>query len=253
MSTPLNLALALVLASQTAPQQKYSVEGVVVPDGGFTNRPIAVFLEALNTSPVVEVNANVAGNFKFVDVPAGLYYIRVNHEGFEETAQRVEVPAFKRGVVILLQPKANTIASESEIDLGRKLDIPQLSIPEDAVQEYQKALDDNKKGKTARTIERLRRALSIAPNFIEAAFHLGSTFYNAGHFEDAEKVLVRGLKAAPAAAKLRLILANVLGKQRKYAQALNQIDAYLKENLDGPERISAETTRSQLVQAMADN
>ncbi|MBI4474662.1 MAG: tetratricopeptide repeat protein [Acidobacteria bacterium] len=224
----------------------------MISDSGFTNRPIAVFLESLNSRPVEEVTANVAGNFRFVDVPAGSYYVRVKHQGFEEAAQRIEVPAFNRGVVISLQRKANTLAPESEIDLGGKfqVDIRQLSIPEDAVREYQKALDENKKGRTARAIERLRRALRIAPNFMEAAFHLGSTLYHAGHFEDAEKVLMRGLKAVPAASKLRLMLANVFVKERKYDQALLQIDAYLEENPDGPERPSAETTRSQLIQAM---
>lgn len=246
------LALILVLASQAVREQTYSVEGAVVFDGGFTNRPVAVFLEGLNSRPVEEVHASVTGNFRFVDVPAGSYYIRVKHEGFEETAQRVEIPKFNRDVVIFLQRKANYIPSDREIDLGSKfqVDIRQLSVPEDAVREYRKALDDNKKGKTARAIERLRRALTIAPNFIEAAFHLGSTFYHAGHFEDAEKVLVRALKAAPAAPQLRLMLANVFVKERKYPEALHQIDAYLEENSDGPERASAETTRSQLIQAM---
>jgi tetratricopeptide (TPR) repeat protein len=252
MATLLKLTLVLFLAPQTAPQQKYSIDGTVVFDGGFTNRPIVVFLEPLSSRPVEEVKADAAGNFRFVDVPGGSYYIRVKHQGFEEAAQRVEVPAFNREVVISLQRKANTLAPESEIDLAGKfpVDIRPFSIPEDAVREYQRALDDDGKGKTARAIERLRRALSIAPNFIEAAFHLGSTFYHGGHFEDAEKVLVRALKAAPAAAKLRLMLANVFMKERKYDQALLQIDAYIKENPDGPERTSAETTRSQLIQAM---
>ena len=228
------------------------IEGAVVLDGGFTNQPIAVFLEPLNSRPVEEVHATVAGHFRFVDVPAGSYYIRVKHQGFEEAVQRVDVPAFNRGVVISLRRKANASAPESEIHLGGRfqVDIRQLSIPDDAVREYQKALDENKKGKTARAIERLRRALSIAPNFIEAAFHLGSTLYKAGHFADAEKVLVRGLKAVPGAGKLRLVLANVFVKERKYDQALLQIDAYLEENPNGPERASAETTRSQLIQAM---
>lgn len=248
----LTFVLILVQGTATPQQQRYSVEGTVVFDGGFTNWPIVVFLEPLHSRPVEEVHATVAGNFRFVDVPAGSYYIRVKHEGFDESAQRVDVPAFNRSVVISLQRKANAPAPQSEIVLGGKfqVDIRQLSIPEDAVREYRKALDDNKKGKTARAIERLRRALSIAPNFIEAAFHLGSTFYNAGHFEDAEKVLVRGLKAVPAAGKLRLMLANVFVKERKYGQALLQIDAYIKENPDGPERASAETTREQLIRTM---
>ncbi|MBI2149491.1 MAG: hypothetical protein HYU27_02650 [Acidobacteria bacterium] len=37
---------------------------------------------------------------------------------------------------------------------------------------------------------------------------------------------------------------------REYHKALLQIDAYLEENPDGPERVSAETTRAQLIEAM---
>ncbi|MBI2149029.1 MAG: tetratricopeptide repeat protein [Acidobacteria bacterium] len=253
MSTQLQLTLLLLLAPAFVTAQKtYPVEGAVVLEGGFTNRPITVFLEALNSRPVEEVSATVGGEFRFVDVPAGLYFIRVKHDGFEEAAQRVEVPAFNRPVTITLQRKPNAIASQSDVELGGRfqVDIRQLSIPKDAVREYQKALDENKKGRTARAMDGLRRALRIAPNFMEAAFHLGSLFYEAGRFADAEDVLMRGLKAVPAAAKLRLMLANVFVKERKYAQALHQIDAYLAENPDGPDRTSAETTRSQLIRSM---
>jgi tetratricopeptide (TPR) repeat protein len=252
ISLMLKLGLLFVLSPQTASQQKYSIHGSIVFEGSFGNRPVVVYLEPLSSRPVEEVRTDESGNFAFRNLPEGSYYIRVNVEGFAETAQRIEIPAFEGSVVFVLQRKTDTPPSEVEIGSGGEFEagINELSIPANAAGEYQKALDDNKEGKISRAIGRLQRVLSIAPRFIQASFHLGWAFYKAGHFEDAEKVLMRALKTAPKEPHLRLMLANVFLKQHKYDQALSQIEAYLKENPDGPERTSAKTTRAQLIEAI---
>ena len=250
MSVFLKLVLFVAVAQTSA--QRYMVEGSVVFDSAFMSEPVLVRLEGLNSRLFDQLYVNVSGNFKFRYLPAGTYYVRVIHKSFEEVSQRVEVPGLSEGLVIFLQPKLNTPQLQEAPLLGgkHKVDLRQLSIPEDAAREYRKALDDDKKGKTSRVIQRLKRALSIAPNFIEASFHLGSALYKIGHFEEAEKALMRALKTAPKEPHLRLMLANVFVKEEKYEQALSQIDAYLEENPDGSERGSAELIRSQLIRAM---
>jgi tetratricopeptide (TPR) repeat protein len=247
------LTWTLVFPSSVAGQQgRDSIQGTVTADGISVRQPVIVYLEALGSRPVEQVLTDDYGRFTFIDIPAGTYYVRVKHEDFEEVAQRVELPPYDRDLTILLQRKPDVRPAAGEIILGNKfeVDVRQLSIPENALREYQKALEENESGKTSGAIKRLRQALQLAPNFIEAAFHLGSTLYKIGHFSDAENTLRRALTIAPREPHLHLMLANVLLKEGKYEQALSEIDSYLEDNPQGAERNSAELTRSQLIKAM---
>jgi tetratricopeptide (TPR) repeat protein len=253
LSVVLELGLLLMLSSQVASQKPHSVKGSVVFDNSISYQPVVVHLEPLSSRPVETVGTDESGNFTFGGVPEGTYYIRVKVEGFEEIAQRIEVPALDRSVTILLQRKAEKPLSEVEVGNGIEFEkgIDELSIPRDVTHEYLKALDEDKQGKFSGAISRLQRVLSVAPNFIQASFRLGTVLYKAGQFEEAEKVLVRALKTIPKQPHLRLMLTNVFLKENKYDEALGQIDAYLEENPNGRERSSAEITRSQLIEAIS--
>ena len=55
---------------------------------------------------------------------------------------------------------------------------------------------------------------------------------------------------APKMGQVRLVLANVYLKQRRYGEMLDQLDRYLAENPDGKDRPAAEETRRQLLKVM---
>jgi tetratricopeptide (TPR) repeat protein len=248
----MKLILALILAPQAQQRENFSIRGNVIFDNAERGQDLTVFLESLNSRPVVQVRANASGEFSFVNVAPGVYYVRVKQAGFEEFAQRIEVPAFNRPVLITLRRNADVLTAANEITFpdNFEVDIRQLDVPAEAIREYEKALDDDKTGRAARAIQGFRRALGIAPNFIAAAFRFGAASYKAGRLDDAEEVLVRTLKAVPAASHLRLLLANIFVKQRKYQQALLEIDLVLRQNPGDIDRTSLEDTRRKLVQAM---
>jgi len=252
ISLLLKVTLALVLLPQFGQRQNFSIEGSISSEDGSAIGTPLVFLEALTSRPIGQNYADVSGNFTFEYVEAGTYYIRIKQEGFEEFAQRIEVPASHRQLTVFLRRKLPDPPAVREIHLGTKfqVDVRQLSIPEKAVRQYQKARADLEERNTSKAIRRLREALSIAPNFIEAAFYLASALYEIDRFQEAEETLTRALAIVPKQPQLRLMLANVLVKEAKYEDALAEIDSYLEENPDAPDRSSAQTTRLQLIQAI---
>jgi tetratricopeptide (TPR) repeat protein len=245
----LNAVLTLFLWLPPGQRQESSIQGSINFEEGSANAPILVFLEAVSWRPVEQTYTDVSGNFTFRDVAPGSYYVRVKLEGFEEYAQRLEVPAYNRELTIFLRRASRVPPKSNDIPLGTKfrVDVRQLSIPEKAVRQYQKALDEDKKGKTSSAVRLLRDALVRAPNFLEAAFQLAATLYKTGSFQDAEKTLMQGLAIDPKNDQFRLMLVNVLIKEKKYEQALAEIDSYMEENPLGLDKSVAATIRSQLI------
>ena len=214
-STIIELAVALLFLPQGP--QTYSIRGSVSAESGFTPDGIIVRLETISPSsprPIEQVYTDLSGSFSFGDIPPGTYYVRVKEEGFEESERRVEVPGYEKDVLIVLERQSIPVP---EILIGRRfqVDLRELSIPENSLHEYAKAMEERKHGKTESSIERFRRALRLAPTFVAAAFELASALYKIERFEEAENTLTQALAATPHDPRLQLMLANVFVKERK--------------------------------------
>ncbi len=259
-----------------------------------------------------------SGNFRFTNIPGGLYYILVNIEGFKEHRQFVQV-AGRTFVDVVLQEEESTPAGAGFAGDPDTIDVAALArrYPEEAVDEYEKSLEDAEKGDTERAIERLEKALDLAPDFYQARnnlgiqyqklgryedaetqfrrahelnrnaaqplinigslwleqndfqpaeivlrealrldpsspaalYYLGSALYKLSQFDEAADLLSRAFEVDPSPAT-RLMLVNVYLQQKKYAQVLEQLDAYLDENPDGTDKEAAENLRSQVLKEM---
>jgi len=86
---------------------------------------------------------------------------------------------------------------------------------------------------------------------VPALLNLGLALYQTSQWRRAETVLKMALDLTPDRGPIRLLLANVYLKQRDWDNLRLQLDSYLRENPDGPEREAAETMRRQLDQALA--
>src|SRR5207249_6114194 len=69
------------------------------------------------------------------------------------------------------------------------VDISQMkeALPKKAVQDYEKALEEKKKGQTERATRLLEEAVQLAPNFYHAHNNLGLLYQGAKRYRDAEK------------------------------------------------------------------
>src|SRR3989454_9115785 len=84
-------------------------------------------------------------------------------------------------------------------------------------------------------IEVLDRAVELDPASARPLYYLGSGLYEAGQMTRAENVLKKSLSLDPTIHPVRLILVNIYLKGNKPAEALQELEAYLKEEPQLPQ------------------
>jgi tetratricopeptide (TPR) repeat protein len=85
----------------------------------------------------------------------------------------------------------------------------------------------------------LKEALQKAPWSSAGWYYLGSAHYQLNQLADAEASLRKALAQDDPRQDARLILANIYVKEKRYPEALNQLDAYLAAVPSGPQHAAA--------------
>jgi len=240
------LSAVLILAS-------YNIQGAVALDSNIAlDSPAVVQLLKGANIPVDCAYANLPGDFTFQDVPAGSYYIRVQHEGFEDGFERVEVPVAESPLIVLHRPKANAGDGVPHLGGAYQVNVRQLATPPEAVQHYAQALADLKAGRIDRSISHLQAAIDIAGDFVEAVYQLTDLFYEQGHYSDSEQLLMKTTAIVPTDIHLHTLLARVFVREHKYKEALAELD-YVENNAAEPERAKLDRFRARLSRRASEN
>ncbi len=144
-----------------------------------------------------------AGRFSFRNIQLQadqIHYVVVEAEGFEPYRERIDRLVdlqFGGHITVVLEPLREVRSNDPANSLFGAVDVTQLNIPEDAVDEYQRAVEDAEKGDTDKSIERLLKALEIAPEYTEAHNKLGSQYNELGRFDDARAAFEKAREANP--------------------------------------------------------
>jgi tetratricopeptide (TPR) repeat protein len=85
-----------------------------------------------------------------------------------------------------------------------------------------------------------------------ALFNLGIALYKLARLDKAEDALMKALQVAPKMFQVHLALANVYMKLRQYDRMVAQLNSYLDQNPNGPEREQVEKLRDQAIKARQD-
>lgn len=131
-----------------------------------------------------------AGSFEFRSLAPGSYYVSVTVDGYEPVRQQVEVfNNFGTANVTIFVSKA-TGDTRRGLDAEDRdvIDISQMkeNFPKKAVQDYEKAMDEKKKGKTESAVKLLEDAVRVAPNFYNAHNNLGMLYQTLKRYPEAE-------------------------------------------------------------------
>jgi len=119
-----------------------------------------------------------------------------------------------------------------------------LAVAPDAVQDAAKA----SYGKAVGVFEKV---IALGPLSPRVGFYLGTALYRLGEYERAESVLIKTLSLDSMVHEARLTLVSIYTRQKRYKEALEQINAYLEANPDSPQSEKLEDLKTQIESALA--
>ncbi len=171
-----------------------SISGALLgSDGDFLCQNCEVRLEQQLGRTIDTTTTDMLGRFTFSNVPRGSYILRVEIDGFQVAEQRVEVrDDDHHAIANIIVDKPVAPDSRADKNSGSYVaDISQFMHPQKAVDVYNKALGNSRKGKKEEAIRQLEESIRIAPDFCQAYADLGVLYWQAGRVEDAERALLR--------------------------------------------------------------
>ncbi len=207
---------ALVLA---AADRGFELSGQIDPPRAWA----LVVLDGATSPFTAHTSSDSKGRFRFRDLAAGPYILRVFVPGLDETLQTVEVGPSTAGArrrISLTVPFAGTAASRQTREAPHKVDLRELGIPDSARREYREAQVLLGEDDVAGAVKRLERAVEIAPSFTEAWNNLGTIAYHARRLSDAERYFRLALDHDPGAYPPSVNLGGVLLNLGRHAEAL---------------------------------
>lgn len=171
------LFLALLLAA--VPQGKNGVRGqVLVPTARSLGR-IEVILEK-SSAFFARTYTDTEGTYSFQGLPDGEYAVVVRLEGYEEARETVNFGREGGTTInISLTPKGGTASDKAEV--------VNVKYPRKVMDDYEKGLDEGRKGNTSKAIERLEAVIKAEAGFQQAHNALGAQYQKAQRYPDAEK------------------------------------------------------------------
>ncbi len=199
------LAGALWAFAATAPERTFEVAGTIEPE-----MQASVSLHGATTPFSTSALSDSRGRFRFTRVAAGQYTLSVFVPAYGQKRMTIDVgpsSADEKGRYSVLVRFDHEVPRET---LGGKVSMAELAVPERARKQYQEAQKRLEKRDIDGAIERLEKAVAIAPRFVAAWNNLGTIAYQTRRYPDAEKYFRKALSVDPNAFEPLVNLGGVL-------------------------------------------
>ena len=187
-------------------------------EGGAPAANVVVRLESYDGGgSISEAFTDRLGKFKFTNLPAAQYSVRVRQMGYHEAQQNVDMTTTTSGLVMLqLLREAARAASTSTVG---SID---ANVPPAAQKEFDKgaaALAEGGKDKITFATHCFEKAVSIYPKFVEARLKLGTAYMDLEQWEKAQQALLATIEADPKAFNALFALSEIYLRQNKIEEA----------------------------------
>ncbi len=201
------------------------------PNGTAAPRGIHVRLESEEGGAADDCVTETGGKCRFLPNSSGMYIVRVNQIGYKEVSVHVNLVDSLRGFVTLdLKPDHPEAPPETPDGVsGDSISAADLSIPENARQEFEKGQVAMKENKLDAGISHLRKALKLyeaypmAYTLLGTAYDsylaLGAVFNQTKNYPQAETALLHGLDLKPEASTGHYELAKTYWAMGRWREA----------------------------------
>jgi Tfp pilus assembly protein PilF len=239
--------LVLVAVAFAAAQRRnnptFAIRGKVLLESGVAEHA-EVHLEKTEGQVVAVAFTDISGGFEFPGLALGTYHLVIRQEGYVDVRQQVDSVA---GVQVV----TTTIFLNKEpfkiVETARNgtVDVADLNrnYPKKALQEFDEAQEENRKGNITKAEQHLDAALKIAPDFYSAHNLLGVIYQKLERYSNAEKEFHRAEELSPKSAQPLVNLGSLYIQQadasrsqgrrivgRILDQALDALEAAVKLN-----------------------
>jgi len=149
---------------------------------------------------VARLFSDSLGNYEARGLPQGTYEVIVVVDGYEDVRQPAAVGGGIFGAVvvnIVLREKERLVVKPPSVD--DVVDIAELARkhPRKAVQDYEKAREELRKGNDSNATELILAVIKLAPDFYSAHNTLGTLHQKAGRFREAESEYKKARELSP--------------------------------------------------------
>ena len=196
------LVLLLTLGLSIHPlmfQGFFTVFGTVRDDDGRVISSVRVSLVDENYQPKGTVITDSTGHYKFRNLRAGSYYLRVEPTGlpYEEYSKQIDLYSMTPRASTLEEPTVEDIVltrkrSQSNA-IGTTGVVFVQAIPPKARQEFDQAVNSIKGKNSVVAIAKLKRAIEIFPDYFDALELLGTQYVKLAQFDTAIPILTRAI------------------------------------------------------------
>jgi tetratricopeptide (TPR) repeat protein len=192
------LSLALVIQPLML-QGFFTLFGTVRDEDGRVVTSVRVSLLDENYQPKGTVFADSTGHYRFRNLRAGSYYLRVEPTGlpYEEYSKQIDLYSMTRRASSFEEPTLEDIVLKRKRSPSNSIGTPGVVflqvVPPEARQEFDHAANSIREKNSALGIAGLKRAIEIFPEYFDALELLGTQYVKLAQFEPAIPILTRAL------------------------------------------------------------
>jgi len=201
------------------PVQLVTVRGRVVDaETGVPVLDARVTLQAMGGAAMGENQSSMGSEFEFDNIPATIYELRVEADGYQSLQQTFQPNIGMIGSLTIPIRKVKFVTTGER---GKTASSRLLQLPADARQAYQNGMEQlYEKHDPQKGLELFQQTLKLAPAFYEAKYQMGMAYQDLKRSPDAENSFRDAIKSSDGKyAEPEFALASLLSGRHQFAEA----------------------------------
>jgi tetratricopeptide (TPR) repeat protein len=210
--------------SRNGSRATYEISGSVRDDRSHqTIENVQVDLKVTGGVTVNTVYTRGNGEFDFIGVPNGEYFLEINLKDYEPYREQISIfNSGRLGMGIFLQrPMGDSATPTANVKSDGAISVHELSVPAKAHDEYEKGMELlYNKSDYRGAIAQFQRAIKDFPNFYEAYAQEGGAYISLGEAAAAEEALRKSIELSSSQyPDALLLLSSLLNNAKRFPEA----------------------------------